>query len=564
MSKFNFPQPSRVQTPYSPPSLYATGGTIQAAAQPVMVIPSDTTTYNGAAGWTRTPKGELYLLAVSNLLSKTYYEGAEARDERFRELVRKVAVEDPAWTLDFVRWLRDGGNIRSAALVAGIEAARVQKNAPGGGLGARRFVDAVLLRADEPGEALAYCKSRGYKVSGGVKRGIADAAVRLYNQHSLLKYDGQSKDFRFGDVIELVHPEPKDDTQSALFKHAIDRRHKREEVIPVALKTLCLNLEVNAIPVEERRKTVEQGYFNSPVFGSYTLQDAGMTWERIASWIQGPMDKLLWEAAIPGMGGGMALSRNLRNFDQAGVSDAVARYVGDKISDPEQVAKSRQFPFRYLSAYKAAPSLRWAWPLEQALNASLSNVPTLAGHSLILVDRSPSMWWTKLSEHSDMDWADAAALFGAALAKRAASADLVEFGAANSRVDFKAEESILKIMERFGRGDGTDIPRAVYDNFRKGVHSRVIIITDEQSSPGVLPSNVWGHPQYPGSHQETKVRDLVPVEVPVYLWNFAGYRAGVAPSGWDNVHSFGGLTDASFSQIQLIESGAAGVWPWQQ
>lgn len=49
------------------------------------------------------------------------------------------------------------------------------------------------------------------------------------------------------------------------------------------------------------------------------------------------------------------------------------------LADPERVAKSRQFPFRFLAAYNAAPSLRWSWAPEKALNASLSNVPSLPG-----------------------------------------------------------------------------------------------------------------------------------------------------------------------------------------
>jgi hypothetical protein len=50
------------------------------------------------------------------------------------------------------------------------------------------------------------------------------------------------------------------------------------------------------------------------------LAAAGVTWEALAGWLQGPMDKAAWEAIIPSMGV-MALARNLRNFDEAGVSD---------------------------------------------------------------------------------------------------------------------------------------------------------------------------------------------------------------------------------------------------
>lgn len=135
------------------------------------------------------------------------------------------------------------------------------------------------------------------------------------------------------------------------------------------------------------------------------------------------MDAAVWEAVIPSMGP-MALLRNLRNFDAAGVCDEVAARVAARLSDPAEVARSRQFPFRYLAARRHAPSPRWALPLEQALDHALANVPRLTGRTLILVDRSDSMFWDTLSERSRLTRADAAALFGAATALRAEQADL--------------------------------------------------------------------------------------------------------------------------------------------
>jgi hypothetical protein len=54
----------------------------------------------------------------------------------------------------------------------------------------------------------------------------------------------------------------------------------------------------------------------------------------------------------------------------------------------------------------------------------------------------------------------------------------------------------------------------------------------------------------------------VPAKVPVYTWNLAGHRFGHAPSGVGNRHTFGGLTDAAFGMIALIEAGNDGQWPF--
>lgn len=134
-----------------------------------------------------------------------------------------------------------------------------------------------------------------------------------------------------------------------------------------------------------------------------------MTWEMLAGWLQGPMDAAAWEAVIPSMGT-MALLRDLRNFDEAGVSDEVAARIAAELSDPAVVARSRQLPFRYLAAYPHAPSPRWSYPPERALGHSPANVPALPGRTLILVDRSGSMR-SPLSDRSPFNRADAAAIW---------------------------------------------------------------------------------------------------------------------------------------------------------
>ncbi|WP_030913204.1 TROVE domain-containing protein [Streptosporangium amethystogenes] len=506
-------------------------------------------TFEGAPGYVRDARSELFLLAVSNMVGEDgFYEAGTERDQRFRNLVHQVAVQDVDWLARFLPWLRREADMRSAPIVAALEAVKARRDAglEGGG---RRLVDSVLRRPDEPGEALAYWTSRyGRSIPKPVKRGVADAVARLYTERSLLKYDTDAHGWRFGDVIDLVHPtpDPACPWQGELFRHALNRRHHRDERIPAALGMLTARAELMALPVGRRRAALgDPG----------RLRAAGMTWESLAGWLQGPMDATAWEAVLDSMGY-MARLRNLRNFDRAGVSDKVAERVAVQLADPEQVARSRQFPFRFLAAYRAASSPRWAYPLERALAHSLAGVPALDGRTLVLVDRSPSMWMQKFSAHSTLPWADAAAVFGTAVALRAEQADLVEFGIRNAQVKFRRGESLLKILDRFSQLDGTDIPSAVQRHFRD--HDRIVIVTDEQTRPGWLPSNGASY----GGGPERRIDDLVPRDVPLYMWNFGGYQHGATPSGRENRHTFGGLTDAAFRMIPLLESGRNADWPF--
>ncbi|MDG9715144.1 TROVE domain-containing protein [Streptomyces sp. DH24] len=500
-------------------------------------------TFEGGRGQERDARSELFLLAVSHFVSQqTFYETGAARDERFTKLVRELAVTDPAWTAGLLGWLRGEGNLRTASVVGAAEYVKARLDAGvTDGPSNRRVVDCVLRRPDEPGELLAYWTSvHGRAVPKPVKRGIADAVRRLYNGKSLLKYDTASKGYRFGDILNLVHaaPDPDKPWQGELFRYALDRRHHPETAEPPAAdRVLTAHRELMALPVEERRAVV-----TSPG-GAERLAAAGMTWEALAGWLQGPMDRAAWEAVIPSMGT-MALVRNLRNFDEAGVSDEVAERVAARIADPAEVARSRQFPFRYLAAYQHAPSLRWSYALERALGHSLANVPALPGRTLVLVDRSGSMFCSRLSDRSELNRADAAAIFGTALALRAADADLVEFGTTSKEVRFRRGESVLKILGRFGDLGGTDTTEAVRRHYRK--HDRVLIVTDEQYT----------------YHRHGDPTEQVPAQVPVYTWNLAGYRAGHGPSGKANRHTFGGLSDAAFRMVPLLEAARDADWPW--
>jgi len=500
-------------------------------------------TFEGASGFARDAKSELFLLAVTNMVGEsTFYETAGDRDNRYAELVHTVAVADPEWTGRFLAWLRTGANMRSASLVGGLEAAKalVTAGIPGG----RQIVDAVLQRPDEPGEALAYWTStHGRAIPKAVKRGLADAAARLYTERAVLKWDTASKGYRFGDVLNLVHASAKADWQADLYRHILDRRYGRSN--PHDLRMIAANAVLRHDVAEDP----------SVLLDADRLRQAGMTWEDALSLAGAGVDKArLWEAVIPSMGY-MALLRNLRNFDEAGVSDEVAATVAAKLASPDEVARSRQFPMRFLSAYRAAPSLRWGYALEKALDASLANVPELDGRTLVLVDTSGSMNAGFSRDGTLMRW-DAATVFGLALARRCATADVVSFSSAywggrdaTKVFDVKRGESVLKALDRWKNGGyfiggGTDTEGAVRAHYNG--HDRVVILTDEQA-------------HFSGSLDVTAA---VPQDRMVYTWNLAGYQHGHAPSGTGTRHTFGGLTDAGFKMIPLLEAGRNADWPF--
>lgn len=523
----------------------------------------DTATYEGAPAYSRDTLSELFLLGVSNFVGEdTFYESAADRDNRFAALSRTVAVSDPEWFAKFVAWLRSDGNMRSAPMVAAAEGVKARLDAMKAnpeiefaGPSSREIIASVLQRADEPGELVGYwadkygSKDRTGNVQANlpkpVKRGIADRIQRgLYNQYSAFKYDTASKGARFGDVLNLVHPDAVTDQQKQLYSWLLDRRYGRTEGKAYDLLDMVnARKELQAVPQADRK-----AFLASNDVGEI-LKKAGVTWEWLASWLGSALNASFWEAVIPSLGY-MAMLRNLRNFDQAGISREVQKAVAAKLEDPEQVARSKQFPFRFLNAYKALDSLTYGPALEAALDESTKNIPAMPGKNLILIDTSASMS-SRMSNKSSLSYAEAAALFGIALAKKGEEVTVIGFASGSFVHEIKKGSSVLKEIDRFTRrigevSHGTDLLGAVKRHF-KG-HDRVFVFSDMQI--------MGGH--WFGDTLDTSV----PSNVPVYAFNLAGYAQSAIPSKKNRIE-LGGLTDATFKQIRLLEQGQAGTWPWE-
>lgn len=527
----------------------------------------DTLTYNQGAGFSREAKSELFLLAVTNMVSEdTFYENGKNRDKRFVGLIRQVALEDPDWLARFVPYLRGTMNMRSASIVMAAETVRAKLTTPvpASTIRNRDIISSAIKRADEPAEMIGYWMSEyGKNLPQPVKRGLADAVQRVYSERNLIKYDGGDKPIRFADVIDLVHPDPRSGwPQGALFKYALDLRHGRDIVFGddgtygapemwgesdrvrgYGLKTIYANRKAMALDGEAFRNA----------FSAVFVEGAGLTWEQASS-KYGKLDARFWEAMIPNMGI-FALVRNLRNFEEAGISKDAQNLVRSKLSDAETIKHSRMFPLRFFTAFVALNSLTYGRELEEAIDLSLANVPSLPGKTLILVDLSGSMDYP-MTGKSDVKRIAPASIFAAALAIRAEHPTLVGFSEATAQVKVNKTNSVLLLTKDIVTAVphmGTQTWQAVQKHFAG--HDRVVILTDEQAD--YSGSFSWGR-----DHRDRDPSGVVPETVPIYTFNVAGYKAGHAPSGKKNRYTFGGLSDAAFTALELLEKGQDEAWPF--
>ncbi|MFI6499591.1 hypothetical protein [Nonomuraea typhae] len=403
-----------------------------------------------------TARTELFLLVARAIADPR----ARHATDRFALLAARLAAADEDWTARLCRWTGRLPALRRLrlALVAELAYARAG--------GTRRFVARSLTRADEPGELLDYWLRRfGRALPQPVKRGVADAAVRLYDELALATHDSPGAPLRFADVLALTHPSPRDRVQAAVFAHAVGRRRGTTGEIPEELPILRARRALYWVPAARRPHLLE-----TPE-AAHRLAGAAMPWPTVERWLLGSMTAAAWQVVLPGMPYRDRLA-HLRDFDRLGVPSA---HLADELAEPAQVVTSGVTPLEVVAALHAPPGSRWTWALRQAAQMSLAAVPALPGRTLVVVDRTTVMagpaWPGALLTRGA-----AAAVFAAALTARAGSADLVAFGTAPARLPVKPGEPLLTTLGRFAPLEGDAEPDRVIREHFDG-HDRLVVLT---------------------------------------------------------------------------------------
>lgn len=185
----------------------------------------------------------------------------------------------------------------------------------------------------------------------------------------------------------------------------------------------------------------------------------------------------------------MALLRNLRNIVEAGVDPEHVRLVANRISNPVEVRRSKQLPFRFVSAYEQLPSgtpsiLKQA--VADAIDISLENVPQIGDGVWVILDCSGSM-------ESGYGYNDAdcrapiktGALFASALMKANKKAYNFNLTLFSDRADFcelNPNDSVLTMYKDIMKkvyGGGTNLEAALRMKSSLGFDPDVVIVISD-------------------------------------------------------------------------------------
>ncbi len=367
---------------------------------------------SGYPAYRMAAKEQLVTAVLTTMFGEPKYYGSTDND--IVRLATACAASDPDFLCRLAVYARREANLRSVSHVLAAVIARHARDFT------RMTLRGVVQRPDDITEIMAcYQSMYGKPFPNAMKREVA-ALIQNFDEYQLAKYKSAGKSISLRDVLRITHPAPKDPEIEALFRKVLD-------------DTLA-----------------------TPYTWETELSEKGSTRE-------------VWNELIAsGKVGYMALLRNLRGIIKAG---ADLSPVLEKISDPHQVRKSRQLPFRFYSAYKMLEAEGLMTPeihraLEKALTVSIENMEQIPGRTLIAIDVSGSMG-SRISARSVIRCCDIAALLGAMASRLCEDATVCYFDAANGWSSYKKGyqiahygrfDSILDICRRTAfAGGGTDL-----------------------------------------------------------------------------------------------------------
>ena len=478
----------------------------------------------GAKAYKLTPALELYTAVVTSTLSDNFYEKADTRLARIQEL---IAVNDAQFVAKLAVYAREKMYLRSLPLVLVTELAKRHQ----GTSIVSRATNRVVQRADEITELLAYYQlanarkdtKKLNRLSKQIQKGLADA-FNKFDEYQFSKYNRTGTDIKLRDALFLVHPKAKDENQQLIFN----------------------KIAKNELATAETWETALSGVGQKDfVSSNEKLEAKTQAWE---------------ELILSNKLGYMAMLRNLRNILEANVSHEALEKVCAYLSNERAVTNSKQFPFRFLSAYRELKKLnngqvsKVLSALELAVQHSAANIKGFDNKTRVVIaaDVSGSMQ-QNISPKSVVQNYDIGLMLAMLLQNRCENVVTGMFGDKWKIINVP-KNNILANVDEFHRREGevgysTNGHLVIQDLINcKKVVDKIMIFTDLQlwNSGGGQPiQNAWQ--QY---------KNIAP-NAKLYLFDLAGY--GNTPINLEDnncVVLIAGWSDKIFDMLAAIENGS--------
>lgn len=463
-----------------------------------------------------------------------------------------ASSNNPEDLLAIANWLRNEANIRLTPQVLLVLASKMEATKTL----VRKYAPAIVKRPDEVKICLLTHRFFfGLKsLANGLANGLADA-VSKFGERGLMKYDGVGfpswKDVLCWLPRKAGWPLPNEVAKYFVTGKVVD---------PVKTPVISTRKEMAKCKTfgAEAQKLAKESMANWEVVLSQFPADKKKVWSFLVQ------EKLV---------GYMALLRNLRNILEARVGLDVIQEVSRKISSKDEVVRSKQLPFRFLSARRSLQEMSGQFDMadlnelsaavELASNEACVNVPTLPGVTVIFADNSGSMRTNKVSQKSTVSCADAANVLCGIVAKVAERPYVCAFGTDVAPVKFTKNDTVLGIADKVGEanthGCSTNTHRCIEWLVREGLTpDRVIFLSDMQAwtdgscnDQNKCVADEW--PKY--LRQGGKAKDTW-----VHCIHLNGYGDSMMDAG-ARVNQVAGFSEKVFTMLSVVEGlgGASAV-----
>lgn len=458
-----------------------------------------TTNHEGNAAYAMPDRLKLVTQVLTSFFNEKKFYGDNS--DEIKETIKRVIKDDPQFVSNLAVFARREFNMRSIAHVLTSYLAHEPEGKPY----VRSTVKGISLRGDDVTELMSfYLKEFGKPIPNSLKKGIGDA-MKTFDEYTLAKYKGSGKSVKMRDLLCLCRPKPIDYYQEQLWKRCLEDNL----ATPITWET---QLSANGNNKE--------------------------TWE-----------KLIAENSV----GYMALLRNLRNIMKAEPSNIDKVFA--KIADPVAVRKSKQLPFRFLSAYSAIRDLPWNGKaiaaLEKAVNESIANLPKIPGRTVIAIDESGSMA-QPISGNSEVSAESIAILLGIIASRICEEAIVYTFDDNIRKLYVDPHGEILNQASNF-EADGcwTDVGIVFREMTReKIIADRVIILSDNECNDRRYRNN-------PVQFAADAYRCAMHSNIWVHAIDLRGY--GTQQFSGSKTNILAGWSEKVFDFILLAEQGAGSL-----
>lgn len=584
--------------------------------------PDATENYEGALTFNVDPYMELYLKAASTLIGEPkFYTDAAGSDTALLDSINKMADIDPKFILQLAVYCREELYLRSVPLMLVAEFAN-NIACKGKVEGARKYVRRIIQRADELTELMSYQLKRNETESREIfvcRWNDIPNRITTFTEMAKRKYGIDIEKLKLKD--EIITDDQKI-SFGDIFTAKLNGTYTKLKIIINGRK--IDDLVINNGNVYDESKLpmlIKFGLGMSfPKFDAYQLgkynkddvevkmrdvmfmthpkpEDEGQeevfdklangTLESPETWeVMRSTGKMTWHDVIRNIfykngriNNYMAILRNLRNcLQDESVDDADIVLLCRMISDRNDVLRSKQFPFRFLSAYRVllyAEGLTAVGrrhltnvmdALEEAVLYSIENLPRLSGTTLIACDVSGSMERAISTKPVNLEDRfrllkedkirvqrfDIGIMLGMMANKFSSQSITGMFGDDWQVVPMAKTSGILRntldMHDREGEvgysTNGYKVIEYLLDNNIKV--DRIMIFTDNQMWDS------YSEEEIPFSELYLKYQHRYP-DVKLYCFDLSGYGTVVVPQNTKGVCNIGGWSERVFDFVDIFE-----------